>query len=100
MISRIFKFLLIYLYLEVYAQQLPFLKLRKSPGFALIMLKSESHLDVSALDIIAPSWQIFALVLSLSWAVGIIGWALVSSTQKTIQLHVHGMLVTLFKHCV
>ncbi|XP_028394247.1 uncharacterized protein LOC114518459 [Dendronephthya gigantea] len=62
--------------LEVYSHQIPFLKLRKSPGFALIMLKSESHLDISALDVIGPSWPIFALLLSLAWAVGILGWVL------------------------
>lgn len=64
--------------LEVYSHQIPFLKLRKSPGFALIMMKSDSHLDLSAMDVIGPSWPIFALVLSLSLAVGIVGWALVS----------------------
>ncbi|XP_028414374.1 uncharacterized protein LOC114537528 isoform X1 [Dendronephthya gigantea] len=62
--------------LEVYSHKVPFLKLRKSPGFALVMLRSESHLDISASDIITPSWPIFALVLSLSWAVGIVGWFL------------------------
>jgi hypothetical protein len=43
------------------------------------MSKSDSHLHISAIDIIKPSWPIFALVVSLSWAVGIIGWALVST---------------------
>ena len=66
-----------YSILEIYSHQIPFLKLRKSPGFALIMLKSESHMDLSPMDVIGPSWPIFALVVVLSWAVGILGWLLV-----------------------
>ena len=72
----------ILIFLEVYSHQVPFLKLRKSPGFALVMLKSESHLDISAWDIIRPSWPIFALMIALSLAVGIIVWALVSTKIK------------------
>ena len=76
-------------YLEIYSHQIPFLKLRQSPGFALVMLKSESHLHISPLDVIVPSWPIFALVLSLSWAVGIIGWALVSTAECTRHYYVY-----------
>lgn len=64
--------------LDVYSYRIPFFKLRKSPGLALVMLASESHLNVNAADVILPSWPIFALIISLSWAVGILCWALVS----------------------
>lgn len=67
--------------LHVYSHEIPFLNLRKSPGLALVMLESESHLDLSISDIIVPSWPIFVLVLSLSWAIGILGWSLESFTN-------------------
>ena len=70
--------------LHVYSHEIPFLNLRKSPGLALVMLESESHLDLSISDIIVPSWPIFVLVLSLSWAIGILGWSLVSKCLSMI----------------
>jgi hypothetical protein len=62
----------------VYDYELSFIKLSRSPGQAVIMLKPESKEQVSLFYIVKESAPMLAMMLAMSWLVGILGWIAVS----------------------
>jgi F0F1-type ATP synthase membrane subunit c/vacuolar-type H+-ATPase subunit K len=62
----------------VYDFELSFIKLSRSPGQAVIMLKPDSKEQVSLFHIFKESTPMLAMMLAMSWLVGILGWIAVS----------------------
>ena len=67
--------------LHVYDTQIPFLRLSRSPGPALVMQKPEKKQPVFVGEIILKSWTIALFLLSIAWLVGIFGWICVSQFE-------------------
>lgn len=68
----------------VFDDEFLFIRLMKSPGPALLMLKSEiSKMKVSAAVAIRESWPLFLLIISLSVTVGILGWLMDHSANPS-----------------
>ena len=62
----------------VFDEEFLFVQLMKSPGPALLMLKSEKDkMKVSAAVAIRESWPLFILIVSLSATVGLLSWFMV-----------------------
>ena len=62
----------------VYDYDLSFIKLSRSPGQAAVMLKPKSKSQVSLIYIFKESAPMLAMMLAMSWCVGILGWIMVS----------------------
>jgi hypothetical protein len=63
----------------VYDYDLNFVKLARSPGQAVVMFKPESKEQVSLIYIFRESTPMLAMMLTMSWFVGILGWIAVST---------------------
>ena len=68
----------------VYDYDLHFIKLGRSSGQAVVMLKPESKKQISMIYILKECTPMLAMMLTMSWFVGILGWI----TVRTIPYHI------------
>ena len=67
----------------VYDYDLQFIKLERSSGQAVVMLTPESKKQVSMFYIFKESTPMLAMMLAMSWLVGILGWITVRTIPYT-----------------
>ena len=67
---------------SVYDFELPFVKLSRSAGQALLMLKPESKKKVGLFYIAVESGPMLAMMLAMSWFIGILGWITVRNLSN------------------
>lgn len=66
---------------DVYDFELPFVKLSRSPGQAALMVEPESKKKIGLFYIVVESGPMLAMMLTMSWFIGILGWITVSMVK-------------------
>lgn len=64
--------------LDVYDSSTPFLRLTRSPGHAIVMVKPPPKEPVFVGEIVVKSWAILIFLVTFAWVIGIFAWATVS----------------------
>jgi hypothetical protein len=64
--------------LDIYDSTTPFIRLSKSPGHAVVMVKPDPKEPVFVGEIIVKSWAILIFLVTFAWVVGILAWISVS----------------------
>lgn len=64
--------------LDVYDSTTPFIRLSRSPGHAVVMVKPDPKEPVFVGEIIVKSWAILIFLITFAWFVGILAWMSVS----------------------
>lgn len=58
----------------IYDSTTPFLRLSKSPGHAIVMVKPNPKEPVFIGEIVVKSWAILIFLVAFAWVVGILAW--------------------------
>ena len=66
---------------DVYDSTTPFIRLSKSPGHAIVMVKPDPIEPVFVGEIVVKSWAILVFLIAFAWFVGILAWMSVSKQQ-------------------
>ena len=64
--------------LDIYDSTTPFVRLSRSPGHAVVMVKPKPKEPVFVGEIIVKSWAILIFLIAVAWVVGILAWITVS----------------------
>ena len=72
--------------LDIYDSTTPFIRLSKSPGHAVVMVKPSPKEPVFVGEIVVKSWAILIFLVTFAWIIGILAWISVSKYKymKTI----------------
>ncbi|XP_028394083.1 uncharacterized protein LOC114518309 [Dendronephthya gigantea] len=60
--------------MDVYDATTPFIRLSRSPGHAIVMVKPDPKEPVFIGEIIVKSWAILIFLVAFAWVVGILAW--------------------------
>ena len=64
--------------LDIYDSTTPFIRLSRSPGHAVVMVKPKPKEPVFVGEIVVKSWAILIFLVTFAWVVGILAWISVS----------------------
>ena len=64
--------------LDIYDSTTPFIRLSRSPGHAVVMVKPDPKEPVFVGEIVVKSWAILIFLITFAWIVGILAWMAVS----------------------
>lgn len=63
---------------DIYDGSTAFIRLSRSPGHAIIMIKPEPKEPVFVGEIVVKSWAILIFLVTFAWLIGIVAWMSVS----------------------